>query len=215
VIKNGRKNPKALVEYLALTAILIFSGLTPYKLAGMLIIIAYLIAEKIIRKRKGSVEVFRFKEIPKGIKDTWVFIVLVVVVSPLIFIMIGKLFVPEYFTHVLDRAAPYVDVNSIDNLTIQLLVLAFGEEIVFRVFLQGKLTQFIRPSYAIILSSVVFAGLHYSDGIFMVVILDLLSVFADSILFGIIYHKSSNVYVSTIAHFSANLLSMILLVFFI
>lgn len=73
---------RLLLEYLIVTAILIVASLTPYKLFGMLMVICYLIVERIIRKRTKEDIGFNFKGILKGIKENRLFIVLVGIASP-------------------------------------------------------------------------------------------------------------------------------------
>jgi membrane protease YdiL (CAAX protease family) len=206
-----KKNQWVLIEYIIVTVILIATSFTPYKLVGMLVAIAYLIVERILRKRPKNEIGFNFRGIPQGIRENWVFIVLVVFITPLITVLIGKVLVPDYFAHLLGRVTPYVKTDSMDKLFWQLLILAFGEEIVFRAFLQGRLSLFIDPRLAILFSSIVFAALHFTAGAANVVVLDLLSVFVDSIILGIIFLRSSNVFVSTIAHFLGNSFGMLLL----
>jgi membrane protease YdiL (CAAX protease family) len=208
------KNNKVFIEYLIVAAVLIVTSFTPYKIVGMLVVIAYLMIESRLRGRSKEENGFDLRGLPQKLGETWVFILLVVVVTPLITVMVGKLFLPEYFTHVLERVVPYVKMDSLDKLFGQLLILAFGEEIVFRVFLQGRLSLFINPGLAIVLTSIVFAGVHYTPGVTVVVLMDLLSVFVDSLLFGIIYERSKNVFASTLAHFLGNSFWMLLLIFF-
>jgi membrane protease YdiL (CAAX protease family) len=208
------KNNKVFIEYLIVAAVLIVTSFTPYKIVGMLVVIAYLMIESRLRGRSKEENGFDLRGLPQKLGETWVFILLVVVVTPLITVMVGKLFLPEYFTHVLERVVPYVKMDSLDKLFGQLLILAFGEEIVFRVFLQGRLSLFINPGLAIVLTSIVFAGVHYTPGVTVVVLMDLLSVFVDSLLFGIIYERSKNVFASTLAHFLGNSFGMLLLIFF-
>jgi membrane protease YdiL (CAAX protease family) len=209
-----KKNSIVLIEYLVVATVLIATSFTPYKLVGMLVTIAYLIIERFLRKRESEEIGFNIKGLPLALRENWLFILLVVFVTPLITIVIGKLFLPEYFTHVLDRVTPYVKIDSMDKLLGQLLVLAFGEEIAFRAFLQGRLSLFIDPRWAIILSSLVFAAFHFTAGVMLVVIMDLLSVFVDSLLFGIIFKRSNNVFASTIAHFLGNSFGMFVLILF-
>ncbi len=202
-----------LVEYLVVAAVLVGTGFTPYKLIGVLAAIAYLIIERNLRKRSSDEIGSNIKNTPKALRENWLYILLVVFVTPLITIIIGKFFVPEYFTHILERVTPYVRLDSFDKVFVQLLILALGEEIAFRAFLQGRLSLFINPRLAILLSSLVFAAVHFSAGGMVVVGLDLLSVFVDSILFGIIFWRSNNVYASTIAHFLGNSFGLIALIF--
>ena len=209
-----KKKSTTLIEYLILTDILIATSFTTYKIVGMLAVIAYMMIESRLRKRPKEDSGFNLKVLPQAIKDTWPFILLVVFITPLITVLIGKMFVPEYFEHVINRVVPYVKMDSLGKLFTQLLILAFGEEIVFRAFLQGRLSLFIYPRLAILLTSIVFALVHYTPGVMVVVVMDLLSVFVDSILFGIIFERSRNVFASTLAHFLGNSFGMILLILF-
>ncbi len=207
-------NRIVLIEYLIVTTLLIVTSFTPYKLVGMLVAIAYLISERYLRKRQKEEIGFNLKGLPLALRDNWLFILLVVFVTPSITVAIGTLFLPQYFMHLLDRVTPYVNLDSLDKLFEQLLVLAFGEEIVFRAFLQGRLSLFINPRLAIILSSIVFAAVHFTPGSMIVVVMDLLSVFVDSLLFGIIFERSNNVFASTIAHFLGNSFGVVVLILF-
>ncbi len=210
----GKKNSRVLIEYLIVASVLIATSFTPYKLVGMLVTMAYLSIERYLRRRTKEAIGFSLQGIPRALRVNWLFILLVVCVTPLITIVVGKLFLPEYFTHVLDRVAPYVTLDSMDKLFGQLLVLAFGEEIVFRAFLQGRLSLFVNPRLAIILTSIVFAAVHFTPGVMVVVVMDLLAVFVDSLLFGTIFVRSNNVFASTIAHFLGNSFGMLVLIFF-
>jgi membrane protease YdiL (CAAX protease family) len=209
-----KKNNTTLIEYLIVAAILIATSFTPYKLLGILVVIAYLMIESRLRGRLKKDAGFNLRGLPQAIHQNWLFILLVVFVTPLITVIVGKLFLPEYFTHVLARVTPYLKIESMNKLFTQLLILAFGEEIVFRVFLQGRLSWFINPRLAILLSSVVFAVVHFTSGAMVVVVMDLLSVFVDSLLFGIIFQRSNNVFASTIAHFLANSVGILILLLF-
>ena len=179
----------------------------------MLVVIAYMIIENRLRRRPKAETGSNLKGLPLALRDNRLFIVLVVFVTPLITVIVGKLLLPEYFTYVLERVVPYVKMDPMGKLFVQLLILALGEEIVFRAFLQGRLSLFINPRLAIILSSIVFAAVHFTSGVMVVVIMDLLSVFVDSLLFGIIFERSKNVLASTVAHFLGNSFGMLLLIF--
>jgi uncharacterized protein len=209
----NQKNRRIFVEYVIVAAILIVTSFTPYKLAGMLIVIAYLFLEAIFRKRSMDSVGFNRRELPRALKATWPFLVLVVLAAPLVTVLIGKLFLPEYFAHVLSRVTPYLDLSSMTGLFVQLLVLALGEEIVFRAFLQGRLSLFIDARWAILFSAFVFAALHFTPGAAVIVTMDLLSVFVDGLLYGLIFRRSNNVYASTVAHYLANSFGILLLLF--
>lgn len=90
-------------------------------------------------------------------------------------------------------------------IPIQLLVLAFGEEITFRAFLQTKFCNIVSPVWAIIATSIIFALAHFSAGSPLVIVYDLIFIFFDSMLYGLLYHRTQNIYVCTISHYLANL----------
>ncbi|MFL0554903.1 MULTISPECIES: CPBP family intramembrane glutamic endopeptidase [Paenibacillus] len=77
----------------------------------------------------------------------------------------------------------------------------------FRGLLQERLNWYVKPYFAIPLTSMIFALMHVSQGSVQIVSIDLISVFLDSLVFGIIYYQTRNVWVSWLAHFAANLLA--------
>jgi membrane protease YdiL (CAAX protease family) len=205
------------VEYLAVAAAMIALSFTPLRLAAVLVPIAYLIVESRLRKRSRKENGFDLRAAPANIKANWHLIALVAVALPLATALIGKFLLPEYFTHLAGRVTPYVsvDAGSFDKILFELLFLAFGEEIAFRVFLQGRLGMFVNPVLSIFVASAVFAGVHYSPGTPLVVVMDLASVFADSLVFGFLYKRTQNVFVTTLAHFLGNTLGIVILLFIV
>lgn len=85
----------------------------------------------------------------------------------------------------------------------------FLEEIIFRGFVQERLGWFTDVPIAIMISSILFAFMHYSSGDFNIVIFDIITLFIDSILFGIIYAKTKNVFTSWIAHYLCDIVAII------
>lgn len=205
---------RLLLEYLVIATILIALSFTPLKIVAILAPIVYLVIEFKLRKRTRKGIGFDFKATPANIKTNLHLILLVVIVLPLASALIGKFFVPEYFSHLVQRVSPYIalDANSFDKIFFNLLFLAFGEEIVFRAFLQGRLSMFVNPVLSILIASVVFAGVHYSPSKPLIVGMDLASVFADSLVFGFLFKRTNNVYTTTVAHFLGNFFGIILLI---
>ena len=111
---------------------------------------------------------------------------------------------PTFNEHVLERVEPMLHMGSMLILIPQLLLLAFGEELAFRGFAQEKLSKVINPRIAIIAVSLLFAVAHISTGRAGVVMYDIGFVFVDSILYGVLFLKTRNVYLTTLAHFLAN-----------
>jgi membrane protease YdiL (CAAX protease family) len=89
-----------------------------------------------------------------------------------------------------------------------LLVGTLWEEIIFRALYQERLSWFIPAPAAIGIVSVVFGIGHWAKGDPVIVMVDVLLVIVDSILYGIIFARSKNIYVAWIAHFLADLFGL-------
>ena len=90
-------------------------------------------------------------------------------------------------------------------------VLTLGEEIAWRGFFQKQTTKIIKFVPSLVLTSLLFALGHYSAGSFAVVAYDLLFVFIDSSIFGLIFKETDNAWCSWISHFLADVLALFLI----
>lgn len=176
-----------------------------------LIPIVYLLIEKRKRHRSWAEIGFNIKTVLVDIKKNWHFITLVGVISPLLTFYIGKYCIPGYIEHVKSRLP--MDIKVIIPAIISITIGTFLEEITFRGFLQGRLEWFIEPVKAIIISSLLFTFMHYSDGSIAIVIFDMAGILIDSILFGIIFTKTKNIFTSWISHYFSDLIGMVCLLF--
>ncbi len=153
-----------------------------------------------------------FKGIGKALSDKRIWFWLA---SPLLMNIVAlglaKLIMPEFIDHVLARTAGLLSFNKIALLTVQLAVFAVLEEIAWRAFFQDQLHKAIPAPLAVLFSSVLFGLAHVAAGNPAVVIYDVFFVIVNSCLYGVIFHKTNNAWVSAIAHFAANLFSVIVL----
>ena len=144
-------------------------------------------------------------------RSIWIWVALPLFMDA-VSITISKLFLPEYIEHVLARTEIFVSFDKVVIMVLQLAVLALGEEIAWRAFFQKQLNKVFPIMHTLLISSILFAIGHISNGNTIIVIYDVLFVFINSILYGIIFYKSNNAWVSAISHFIANLFSIIILV---
>ena len=93
------------------------------------------------------------------------------------------------------------------------MVLALGEEIAMRGFFQRQTAKHIGTVPAIILTSVLFAMGHFTFADPIIEILDLASIFIDSIFFGLAFKETDNAWFSWTSHFLANVLALTLIYF--
>ncbi len=190
----------------ALMAALVF-----VKPSGLAVAFAvpYLLIEKLVTKTPFAEIGLNIKGLLKDIQKNW-WMMLLPVVSGIAAVASSQFLVPEFFTHVLERTKPILVMDQLAVLIPQLLLLALGEEIAFRAFMQGKLMGCIRPAGAIVITSLLFALAHLSQGAPLVVAYDLLFIFIDSLLYGVLFYKTKNAYVSTLSHFIANLVGILI-----
>ncbi len=105
-------------------------------------------------------------------------------------------------------------VSAIVGLLVAVLILTLMEEIVFRVTIQERLSWFIGTPAAILFTSIVFGLVHSvgTTGSIQVVLADVMGVIIDGAFFGIIYAKTHNLAVTWTAHFTADVVGLIVLV---
>lgn len=172
--------------------------------------IPYLFIEKILRKQKFSEIGFKMKGIDKDILKYW-WLIILPIATGYISLFLSKLIVPDFFNHVIERAQPMLAFDKFAILIPQLFILALAEEICFRAFLQRKLSVCMDFKWAIVISSLVFSLGHFSTGSPIVVFYDLAWIFFDSIIYGLIFHKTKNVYLCWISHFLGNVCGILVL----
>lgn len=214
-----KKLNKLVIIFLIIMSILSFTNLLNIKINGEVLklsgisvvvgVIAYFVTRKANKNRDEGLNIktiFKdFKEHPKAI----VFAILPFITCILSTVIANK-FLPEFNEHVNNRASFAISEDLIKTILL-MAVLTLGEEIAWRGFFQKQTTKIIKVIPSIILTSLLFALGHYSSGSFAVVAYDLLFVFIDSLLFGLIFKETDNAWCSWIPHFLADILGVLLL----
>lgn len=90
-----------------------------------------------------------------------------------------------------------------------MIIAAFGEEIAYRGFLLGKGMKLFPFWLCALVSSVVFAAGHIAEGNIGLVAYDVTTIFIDSLIFSVIYHKSGNCVISTFSHILGNTVALV------
>lgn len=179
--------------------------------AGFYILtIPYLFIERVIRKQTFQELGFRINGIGKELIKYW-WLIILPVGSGFASLFLSKLIVPDYFNHVIERTQPMLAFGNLLLLIPQLFILAFAEEICFRGFFQRKLGMCVNIRVAIIATSLIFALGHFSAGSPIVVIYDITWIFIDSIIYGILFYKTKNIYLCWISHLTANICGVLVL----
>jgi uncharacterized protein len=174
-------------------------------------LILYMIVEAILRHRTWADFGFTFRNFPSGFVKTFGWFLLVAFGLQAVYIFCDKFFLPEVFTHLLARVPMDIGTLSV-GLVISIAVATFLEEVIFRALFQTRLNFFLNSAAAIALTSLVFALGHFSPGPALIVFVDLFTVFIDSLIYGIIFKRSQNVFVAWIAHFLADMFAIVLMI---
>lgn len=197
---------------LIMMAGLSFANFSELRIAGLAIIlgIIFFFVNKKREKQTALSSGLDIKSIWRGLKrkGIWFWIILPVVVNA-ISISIAILFLPKYLEHVLFRTEAFLSWNLLFLLIFQLAFFALGEEIAWRAFFQKQLSKTMPIVPAVLLTSLLFSFGHIALGKPSVVTYDLFFVFVNSLLFGFVFYKTDNAWISAIAHFLANVSSLV------
>jgi membrane protease YdiL (CAAX protease family) len=103
---------------------------------------------------------------------------------------------------------------AIGTLLAAALVLTLIEELVFRAFFQQRMSRYIGTPAAILLAAVLFGLAHAvgATGSPQVVAFDVGGVMLDGVLFGIVYARTRNLWVTWATHYGADVVGVVALV---
>ena len=214
-----KKISKSILIFLIVMILLSFTNLLNIKIDGEVLklsgisvivgIIAYFVTRKTNNNKNEGLNIktiFKdFKDHPKAI----IYSILPFVTCILSTVIANK-FLPEFNEHLNNRASFAISDDLIKTI-LMMAVLTLGEEIAWRGFFQKQTTKIIKFVPSLVLTSLLFALGHYSAGSFAVVAYDLLFVFIDSSIFGLIFKETDNAWCSWISHFLADVLALFLI----
>ena len=214
-----KKVNKSVVIFLIVIAILSLTNLLNIKIDGETLklsgisVIVGVVAYFVTRKtNKNKDEGLNIKTIFKDFKDhpKSIIYALLPFISVILCTIIENKFIPEFTVHLKDRISFAISTDLMRTI-LTMAVLTLGEEIAWRGFFQKQTTKFFKFIPSIVLTSLLFALGHFSAGSFLVVAYDLLFVFIDSSLFGLVFKETDNAWCSWIPHFLADVLALFLI----
>jgi membrane protease YdiL (CAAX protease family) len=189
-----------------LVTILLFILFEKYRSVLTALPVLYLVIERRFRDRTWSSLGFKFKNIGEDIKSVWIWLLIVIFISPIMTLLIANRFLPEFIVHVKDRLP--MDINSLIPTLVVITIGTFLEEIIFRGFVQERLSWFTGSAISIIVASILFALMHYASGDTKIVTYDMVTILIDSIIYGIIFLKTKNLFVSWIGHYLCDIVAI-------
>lgn len=175
--------------------------------------VAFFFINKVIEKQPMTGSGLDLKAIGTNLKDKkiWIWLVLPIIMDA-ICVAVSMLFLPEYIEFETKRAGSFVAIELSLASIIQFFVFALGEEIAWRAFFQKQFSKIMSIVPVLLISSLLFSLGHFKQGTPIVVAYGLFFTFINSILYGVIFHKTNNAWVSTIAHFTANIFEVALFI---
>lgn len=186
---------------------------TKINFAGLTIVIGVAMYFVVLAMKKTE-DLLNFKMISRALQDKNLVVLCLMPLALNIICLVGaKLFLPEFVEH-LKMRTNFLAVNQIPLLIIQLAIAAIGEEIAWRGFFQNQLSAVLPFLPALIVTAALFAICHHTSGSLSVVLYDMLFIFINALLYGFIFRKVNNIFISSLAHFLANL-SGIIFIFFL
>lgn len=214
-----KKANKSVVIFLIVIAILSLTNLLNIKIDGEVLklsgisVIIGVVAFFVTRKtNKTKDEGLNIKTIFKDFKDhpKSIIYALLPFISVILCTVIVNKFIPDFTDHLKNRIN-FATSTDLMRTILTMAVLTLGEEIAWRGFFQKQTSKKIHYILSIIATSLLFALGHYSAGSFKIVAYDLLFVFIDSSLFGLVFKETDNAWCSWIPHFLADVLALFLI----
>ena len=180
------------------------------KPAGLMVIIG-VIAFFVTKKSNDSKEEgLDIKSFPGKLKSPKVIILaLMPTIMVFVSIFLEKKFMPEVLQHIKERVG-FIDKSQIVGTVISLVVLALGEEIALRAFFQKQSTKLMGFIPSIIITSILFSLGHFAYDEPLIVVIDLVEIFIDSIFYGLVFKETDNAFCSWLSHFLSNLIAVFL-----
>jgi membrane protease YdiL (CAAX protease family) len=201
---------------MVIMTIVSFSNFLGFNVAGISVIVGiiFFLINRVLEKNVSSDSGLNVKAIGINLKDKsiWFWVALPLIMN-LVCFTLAALFLPEFIEHIYGRTEFMVSLDKLLILVLQLAILALGEEIAWRGFFQKQLSKWLPIIPTLILTSIVFSLGHFAVGNMVVVSYDIFFIFINSVLYGVIFYKTNNAWISAISHFIANLVSVIIILF--
>lgn len=204
----------ALMIALTATKIVPASNIAGY---SVFVGIAFFFVTEAVSRTPDPESGLRFRGVGKELKKPDVLLWMALPsVSGILTLIVGNwLFGGAFATHVVGRTSAFLSFDQGLWLAVQLALGAFGEEIAYRGFFLGKGMKLFPFWLCMLVSSLAFAFGHLATGNLWLVAYDVAGVFVDSLIYSMIYYKTNNCVMSTLAHLLANAISIAALFLFV
>ncbi len=195
--------------------VLSFANCMGFNISGFVIPVGviFFFINKAIEKESDEKSGLDIKHLRSNLKDRriWIWILLPLLIN-VINVSISKTFLPEYIEYETTRAGAFVSIELSVQSALLFLVFALGEEIAWRAFFQKQLGKVLHIVPVILFTSLLFTVGHFKSGDLSLVMYGMIFTFINSCLYAIVFYKTNNAWVSTLAHYLANMFEVLLYV---
>lgn len=214
-MENSKGPSMIAVVIMIIMAVLSFTNLFGLNISSAAIIlgVVFFFISNIIEKKPVKGSGLDFKSIGEGLKNKRIQIWLVLpIIMDAVCVILSILFLPEYIEYETVRAGSFVPIEISISSVLLFFVFALGEEIAWRAFFQNRFSKMLPAIPAVLITSLLFTLGHYKQGDITIVLFGLVFIFINSVLYGVIFHKTKNAWISTLSHFAANIFEVVLFV---
>lgn len=208
-----------IVGILAMTLLSLTKIVPTTAIAGYSIFvgIAFFFLVEAVEKTPEDASGLQFKTFFRDITKPHVLpLVLLPVATGIATMVVGDLiFKGGFHAHLVSRTSAMLSYDKLPLLAAQVVIAALGEEIAWRGFFVGKGMEVFPFWLCALVSSLLFAAGHISIGNFGLVFYDVSTIFLDSMIYALIYKKSGNCLISTVAHILCNATGIAAVLFFL
>jgi len=176
-----------------------------------LIPVTYLLIERRLRHRTWGELGFNLRTFGADLRANWLLFALTGFLIQPLTVLWAKAYFPEYLAHVQARL-PFESGIGWGVLLPLLAISLIGEEMTYRTLIQGRLTPFIGVPAAVGVASLLFGLAHFAPGAGMVVLTDIGLIIIDSILYGAMFARRSNLWVVWLAHLLGDIFGLLVLI---
>lgn len=212
---NTKRGPILVFIVMTVMAVASFTNLFGLSLSSAAIILGlvFFFVSKILEKQPMKGSGLDFRAIGANLKDKkiWVWIALPIFMDT-ICVALSIWFFPGYIEYETARAGSFVPIDLSVSSVLLFFVFALGEEIAWRAFFQKRLSKILPTVPVLLITSFLFTLGHYQKGNAVIVLFGLVFTFINSVLYGVIFHKTKNAWVSAISHFAANIFGVMLFI---
>jgi uncharacterized protein len=209
-IENKQTNRRILFETILVLGLMVVPVILwpQTKTLTALVSLGYLLLERRFRKRSWEEIGFKYKTFKQDLINNGLLILLVGVLIQVLIIDVAKFFWPDFLLHVRGRVTDVIGAQ----ILVMFGVLIFStllEELIYRALFQERFSWYFNPYLVIVAISVLFALMHWSEGSLAIVFVDVGLIVVSSSIYGLIYMRGRNILVAWLAHWLADIVGLI------